>query len=160
MQGVVDRQEDFASARKYFLETWEEKATDREFLMMGVYLNAFKGFVPRECLTMKYGEVVGDLRREGYKYEMAISAVHTGVLPESVMCSVKSLMEFLKGHIVVGDQSNPLRGALKSLVPKSMLRKLGPVRYPNVQKDLRQKRLATKCIEEQGSTMVRLTRFP
>jgi hypothetical protein len=36
MQGVVDRQEDFASARKYFLETWEEKATDREFLMMGV----------------------------------------------------------------------------------------------------------------------------
>jgi hypothetical protein len=31
---------------------------------------------------------------------------------------------------------------------------------PNVQKDLRPKRLASKCIEEQGSTMVRLTRCP
>jgi hypothetical protein len=68
---------------------------------------------------------------------MTISAVHTGVLPESVMCIAKRLMEFLKDQIVVGDQSNPLRGAFKSLVPKSMLRKLGPVRYSNVQKDLR-----------------------
>jgi hypothetical protein len=143
----VDREEDFASVRKYFLETWEKKATDHEFLMMGVYLNAFKGFIPRKCLTMKYAEVVGGLCRKGYKYEMEISAVYTGVLPECVMCRAKRLMEFLKGHIVVGDQTNPLRGALKSLLPKSMLRKLGPVSYPNVQKDLRQKRLATTCIE-------------
>ena len=125
-----------------------------------MYLNAFKGFVPRECLTMKYGDVVGGLRREGYKYEMVISAVHTGVLPESVMCSVKSLMEFLKGHIVVGDQWNPLRGALKSLLPKSMLSNLGTVRYPNVQTNLRQKKVERKVIQEQGSTMVRLTRCP
>jgi hypothetical protein len=48
MHGVVDRQEDFASVRKYFLETWEKKVTDHEFLMMGVYLNTFKGFVPRK----------------------------------------------------------------------------------------------------------------
>jgi hypothetical protein len=127
-----------------------------------VYVNVYKGFVPQKCLPMPDAAAVGVLCRirEGYKYEMAISAVQTGVLPESVIFSVKRLMEFLKGHIVVGDQSNPLRGALKSLVPKSMLRKLGPVSYPNVQKDLRQKKLARKCIEEQGSTMVRLTRCP
>jgi hypothetical protein len=109
---------------------------------------------------MKYAEVVGGLCRKGHKYEMTISAVYTGVLPESVMCSAKRLMEFLKDHIVAGDQTNPLRGALKSLFPKSMFCKLGPVSYPNVQKVLRQKRLATTSIEEQGSTMVRLTRCP
>jgi hypothetical protein len=156
MQGVLKQQEDYAWGRQNFV------ATDHEFLMMGVYVNVYKGFVPQKCLPMPDAAAVGVLcrSREGYKYEMAISAVQTGVLPESVIFSVKRLMEFLKGHIVVGDQSNPLRGALKSLVPKSMLRKLGPVSYPNVQKDLRQKRLASKCKEEQGSTMVRLTRCP
>ena len=127
MQGVLKQQEDYAWGRQNFV------ATDHEFLMMGVYVNVYKGFVPQKCLPMPDAAAVGVLcrSREGYKYEMAISAVQTGVLPESVIFSVKRLMEFLKGHIVVGDQSNPLRGAL-----------------------------ASKCIEEQGSTMVRLTRCP
>ena len=144
MQGVLKEQEDYTWGRKHFV------TTDHEFLMMGVYVNVYKGFVPQKSLPMPDDAVVGGLcrSRDGYKYEMTISAVHTGVLPERVIFSAKRLMEFLKGHIVVGDQSNPLRGALKSLVPKSMLRKLGPVSYPNVQKDLRQKRLASKCIEE------------
>ena len=162
MQGVLKEQEDYSCGRKYFLETKKPPATDHEFLMMGLYVNVYKGFVPQNSLPMPDAAVVRGLcpSREGYKYEMAISAVHTGVLPESVMCSAKRLMEFMKGHIVLGDQSNSLRGALKFLLPKSMLRKLGPVRYPNVQKDLRQKRLSTKCIQEQGSTMVRLSRCP
>ena len=91
---------------------------------------------------------------------LAISAVHTGVLPDSVRFSAKKLMEFLKGHMVLGDQSSPLRGALKGLLPKSMLSKLGTVRYPNVQDRLRQRKVEKKCIQEQGSTMVRLTRCP
>ena len=91
---------------------------------------------------------------------LAISAVHTGVLPDSVRCSAQKLMEFLKGHIVVGDQSSPLRGALRSLLPKSMLSSLGTVRYPNVQATLRQKKDQRKVIQEQDSTMVRLTRCP
>ena len=130
--------------------------------MMGVYANVFKGFVPQEWLPMPDDAAVASLcsSREGYKYKLTISAVHTGVLPESVIISVKRLMEFLKGHIVIGDQSNPLRGVLKSLLPKSMLSKLGTVRYPNVQNPLRQKKLERKVIEEQGSTMVRLTRCP
>jgi hypothetical protein len=157
MQKVQDNQEDLAWGRRYFLE---RKATDHEFLMLAVYLNVVKGFVPQACLRMHDAEAAGALSPQRCRYEMPISAVHTGVLPESVMCSAKRLMEFMKGHIVLGDQSNSLRGALKSLLPKSMLLKLGPVRYPNVQKDLRQKRLSTKCIQEQGSTMVRLSRCP
>ena len=155
-QGVLKQQEDYAWARKFFT------ATDHEFLMMGVYANVVTGFVPQECLPRSDAAAVASLCsiREGYKYKLAISAVHTGVLPESVIISVKRLMEFLKGHIVIGDQSNPLRGVLKSLLPKSMLSKLGTVRYPNVQNPLRQKKLERKVIEEQGSTMVRLTRCP
>ena len=91
---------------------------------------------------------------------LAISAVHTGVLPDSVRFSAQKLMEFLKGHMVVGDQSNPVRGALKGLLPKCMLSRLGTVRYPNVQDRLLQKKSSQKCIQEQGSTMVRLTRCP
>lgn len=130
--------------------------------MMGVYANVYKGFVPQECLPMPDAAAVEGLcsSREGYKYKLAISAVHTGVLPESVRFSAQKLMEFLKGHIVAGDQSNPLRGALKSLLPKSMLSNLGTVRYPNVQTNLRQKKVERKVIQEQGSTMVRLTRCP
>jgi hypothetical protein len=128
--------------------------------MMGEYLNVFKGFVPQTCLPMGDANTVGCLSRKGYKYEITISVVHTGVVPESVMHSVKRLIEFLKGHIVSGDQKTTLRGALKTVLPKCMLCRLGPVACANVQKDLCKKELVITCKQEQGSTMVHLTRCP
>jgi hypothetical protein len=119
--------------------------------MMAVYLNVVKGFVPQACLPMHDAGAATGLSPQRYRYEMTISTVHTGVVPESVMCRVKVLMEFLKLHIRSGDQKTTLRGALKALLPKCMLCRycrLGPVKYPNVQMKLsnKQKALLPKCM--------------
>jgi hypothetical protein len=184
MQKVQDDQEDLAWGRRYFLE---RKATDHEFLMLAVYLNVVKGFVPQACLRMHDAEAAGALSPQRCRYKMAISTVHTGVVPESVMCSVKRLMEFLKGHIRSGGQKTTLRGnlarvwnsetacqshqnfgetkvlyemrALKTLLPTCMLPRLGPVSYANVQLNMSKKQKKS-CINDQGLTMVRMTRCP
>ena len=159
LQKLRDNQEDFAWGRRYFLQSFRPQATDEELLMMAVYLNVVKGFVPQAWLPMYDAGAAGGQPPQRCRYEMPISAVHTGVVPVSVRCSVKVLMEFLKGHILSGDQKTTLRGALKVLVPKCMLHRLGLVKYPNVQMNLskKQKKL---CINDQGFTMVRLTRCP
>jgi len=115
MQKVQGCQDDLAWGRRYFRNTWELPPTDHEYMMMVVYMNVCNGFVPQGCLPMQIASV-GLLTMKKYKYSMDISAaaVHVGVLPEIVLCSVKRLMEFLKGHIRAGDQKTTLRGALKS----------------------------------------------
>lgn len=152
MQKVQDNQEDLAWGRRYFVD-----ATADEQLMLAVYLNVVKGFFPQACLDMHDAGAAGGLSPQRCRYEMAISTVHTGVVPESVMCRIKVLMEFLKAHIRSGDQKTTLRGALKDLLPQCLLRRLGPVKYPNVQMNLSKKQKKS-CINDQGFTMVRLGR--
>jgi hypothetical protein len=160
LQKLQGNQEDFAWGRRYFLESLRPQATDEELLMMAVYLNVVKGFVPQAWLPMYDAGAVGGLPLQLCRYEMQISAVHTGVVPVSVRWSVKVLMEFLKGHIVSGDQKTTLRGALKTLLPTCMMHRLGPVKYPNVQMNLKSKTQKQLCINDQGFTMLRLTRCP
>jgi hypothetical protein len=127
--------------------------------MLTVYFNVVKGFVPQAWLPMYDARAAGALPLHRCRYEMVISAVHTGVVSVSVRCRVKGLMEFLKGHIRSGDQKTTLRGALKALLPKCMLHRLGLVKYPNVQMNLNNKQRKS-FINDQVFTMVRLTRCP
>ena len=157
MQKVQGHQEDLAWDRTYFSDSWRPHATDGELLILAVYLNVVKGFVPQALLSMHDARAAGALTPQRCTYEIPSSAVHTGVVTENVMYSVKGLMEFLKVHIRSGDQRTTLRGPLEALLPKCMLCRLGPVRYPNVQMKMsnKQKKL---CINDQGLTMIRLTR--
>ena len=106
MQKVQGHQEDLAWVRTYFSDRWRPHVTDGELLILAVYLNVVKVFVPQALLPMHDSRAAGALTPQRCTYEIPSSAVHTGVVPESVMYIVKGLMEFLKGHIRSGECSN------------------------------------------------------
>ena len=79
MQKVQGHQEDLAWVRTYFSDSWRPHATDGELLMLAVYLNVVKGFVPQALLPMHDARAAGALTPQRCMYEIPSSAVHTAM---------------------------------------------------------------------------------